>query len=120
MKTCWRRFSNTTSTFEKPFSQSGMTYDFRFINMLICPDPIANFRHIFEMLSDICLVLGQHLITFRNQGWREFVDTAGTSHGLDTELVTAHAVEHYHIKWCRCRTLFIKAAHMETMSICNT
>src|SRR5581483_2055877 len=43
--------------------------------------------------------------------------TCCASHGLNTEMITTHAVEDDHIKWCCRGTLSIKATDMEALRI---
>src|SRR6266852_487918 len=81
------------------------------------PYPIAYLRHILEVRPHIFCVPGEQVVALCYQRWGESSHACGSSHGLDTEMIATHMVQHDHIKRRGSRPLFHKPAHMETRRV---
>src|SRR6516162_9870341 len=85
--------------------------------LLVCPDPIAYFWHIFEIGSYIGVVFGQQIIALLNEWCRQMLETRCTLQCQDAEMIPAHFIEYDHIERSSGRPLFFKPAHMKTIGI---
>src|SRR5579875_2459974 len=85
---------------------------------LVCPDPIAYFRHVFQVFAHIGVMFCQHVITLGDEWRGELVNARGAAHGLDTEMIAAHAIQHDHVEGCGRGALLVEAAHVEAWRVC--
>src|SRR5258708_3821822 len=92
-------------------------YKHGFFLSSVRPHPIAHLRHILEVRPHIFCVPGEQVVALCYQRWGECSHACGSSHGLDTEMIATHMVQHDHIKRRGSRPLFHKPAHMETRRV---
>src|SRR5947209_10711392 len=63
--------------------------------LLVRPDPVAYFWHIFEVGSYIAMVFGQQIIALLNEWRRQMVEACCTLHGQDAEMIPADRSEEH-------------------------